>query len=126
MNYREEAMKIPAEDRPISKKEVSGLGKFFGIYGGEHIAATEFVIGATLVTLGVKATDIFGVVRGKYFGDAYICTDMCTDWRGHQTYIVFLSEKSYGAVYAEDLQCCMGTCFHRNGGINAYCVGISS
>lgn len=59
MNYREEAMKIPAEDRPISKKEVSGLGKFFGIYGGEHIAATEFVIGATLVTLGVKATDIF-------------------------------------------------------------------
>lgn len=59
MNYREEAKKIPAEDRPISPKEVSGLGNFFGIYGGEHIAATEFVIGATLVTLGVKASDIF-------------------------------------------------------------------
>ncbi len=63
MNYREEAKKIPAEDRPISKKEVSGLGNFFGIYGGEHIAATEFVIGATLVTLGVKASDIFLVQR---------------------------------------------------------------
>ena len=58
-NYKAMAAAIPMEDRPISKKNVSGLGNFFGIYGGEHIAATEFVIGATLVTLGVKATDIF-------------------------------------------------------------------
>ena len=52
MDYRKAAEQIPAEDRPISNKAVSGLGNFFGIYGGEHIAATEFVIGATLVTLG--------------------------------------------------------------------------
>ena len=78
MDYRNEALKIPAEDRPISPKSISGLSSFFGIYGGEHIAATEFVIGATLVTLGVKATDIFiGLFIGNilatltYDSDAY-------------------------------------------------------
>ncbi len=85
MNYREEAKKIPAEDRPISKKEVSGLGNFFGIYGGEHIAATEFVIGATLVTLGVKASDIFlGLFVGNILATltyALICAPIAVDTR---------------------------------------------
>lgn len=85
MNYREEAKKIPAEDRPISKKEVSGLGNFFGIYGGEHIAATEFVIGATLVTLGVKASDIFlGLFIGNILATltyALICAPIAVDTR---------------------------------------------
>lgn len=85
MNYREEAKKIPAEDRPISRKEVSGLGNFFGIYGGEHIAATEFVIGATLVTLGVKASDIFlGLFVGNILATltyALICAPIAVDTR---------------------------------------------
>lgn len=85
MDYREEARKIPAEDRPISRKEVSGLGNFFGIYGGEHIAATEFVIGATLVTLGVKASDIFlGLFVGNILATltyALICAPIAVDTR---------------------------------------------
>lgn len=85
MDYRKEAQKIPAEDRPISKKNVSGLGNFFGIYGGEHIAATEFVIGATLVTLGVKATDIFlGLFVGNILATltyALICAPIGVDTR---------------------------------------------
>ncbi len=85
MDYRKEAQKIPADDRPISKKNVSGLGNFFGIYGGEHIAATEFVIGATLVTLGVKATDIFlGLFVGNILATltyALICAPIGVDTR---------------------------------------------
>lgn len=85
MDYRQEALKIPAEDRPISKKNISGLGNFFGIYGGEHIAATEFVIGATLVTLGVKATDIFlGLIVGNILATltyALICAPIAVDTR---------------------------------------------
>lgn len=85
MDYRKEAQKIPADDRPISKKNVSGLGNFFGIYGGEHIAATEFVIGATLVTLGVKATDIFlGLIVGNILATltyALICAPIGVDTR---------------------------------------------
>lgn len=85
MDYRKEAQKIPVEDRPVSKKNVSGLGNFFGIYGGEHIAATEFVIGATLVTLGVKATDIFlGLFVGNILATltyALICAPIGVDTR---------------------------------------------
>lgn len=85
MNYRDAALKIPAEDRPISAKNVSGLSSFFGIYGGEHIAATEFVIGATLVTLGIRATDIFiGLFVGNILATltyALICAPIGVDTR---------------------------------------------
>lgn len=83
--YRRKASAVPPEDRPISKKNISGLGNFFGIYGGEHIAATEFVIGATLVTWGVKATDIFiGLFIGNILATltyALICAPIGTDTR---------------------------------------------
>ena len=85
MDYHEIAAAMPPEDRPISRKEVSGLGNFLGIYGGEHIAATEFAIGATLVTLGLRATDIF---IGLFFGNilatltyALVCAPIATDTR---------------------------------------------
>lgn len=66
LSAKEIAKSIPIEDRPISKKNLSGIGNFLGLYGGEHIAATEFVIGATLVTLGTKASDIFiGLIIGN-------------------------------------------------------------
>lgn len=85
MDYRAKAAAIPAEDRPIAKKQLSGLGNFFGIYGGEHIAATEFVIGATLVTWGVRATDIFiGLFIGNILATltyALICAPIAVDTR---------------------------------------------
>ncbi|MBQ2631116.1 MAG: cytosine permease [Kiritimatiellae bacterium] len=70
MMTREEIVRkaaaIPAEERPVPQSRLSGLGDFLGIYGGEHIAATEFVIGALLVTWGVRAKELlFGLVVGN-------------------------------------------------------------
>ena len=60
------AAAIPAEERPVPSSRLSGLGDFLGIYGGEHIAATEFVIGALLVTWGVRAKELLlGLVVGN-------------------------------------------------------------
>lgn len=85
MDYRAKAAAIPMEDRPVARKQLSGLGNFFGIYGGEHIAATEFVIGATLVTWGVRATDIFiGLFIGNILATltyALICAPIAVDTR---------------------------------------------
>ncbi|MGL5315769.1 MAG: purine-cytosine permease family protein [Peptostreptococcaceae bacterium] len=84
-DIRKLAMSIPTEDRPISKKKLSGIGNFFGLYGGEHIAATEFVIGATLVTLGVKASDIFiGLIIGNILATltfTLLCAPIAVDTR---------------------------------------------
>lgn len=84
-DYRSAAAAIPAEERPISSKAVSGIGNFFGLYGGEHIAATEFVIGATLVTWGVRASDIFiGLIIGNILATltyALICAPIAVDTR---------------------------------------------
>lgn len=84
-DYREMARQIPIEDRPISNKKLSGLGNFFGLYGGEHIAATEFVIGATLVTWGVSATNIFiGLLIGNLLATltyALVCAPIAVDTR---------------------------------------------
>ncbi len=60
------AAAIPAEERPVASSRLSGLGDFLGIYSGEHIAATEFVIGALLVTWGVRAKELLlGLVVGN-------------------------------------------------------------
>ena len=62
----ERARSIPAEERPVASSRLSGLGDLLGIYGGEHIAATEFVIGALLVTWGVAAKELLvGLVVGN-------------------------------------------------------------
>lgn len=82
---RERITKIPIEDKPISKLKLSGIGNFFGLYGGEHIAATEFVIGAVLVLWGCKATDIFlGLIIGNILATctyAFICAPIAVDTR---------------------------------------------
>ena len=84
-NYKEIAATYPVEDRPIPSKKISNLGSFFGIYGGEHIAATEFVIGATMVIWGVKASDILlGLIVGNILATltyALICAPIATDVR---------------------------------------------
>ena len=60
------AADVPVEERPVAASKLSGLGDFLGIYGGEHIAATEFVIGALLVTWGVRARELlFGLAVGN-------------------------------------------------------------
>jgi NCS1 family nucleobase:cation symporter-1 len=44
---------------PVSDDRLLGPGYFAGAYSGEHIAATEFVIGVTFVNWGASVSDIF-------------------------------------------------------------------
>ena len=61
------AREVSVEERPVPSSKLSGLGDFLGIYGGEHIAATEFVIGALLVTWGVRAKELMlGLIVGNF------------------------------------------------------------
>ncbi|MCP3964783.1 MAG: hypothetical protein GY750_08200 [Lentisphaerae bacterium] len=51
---------------PISKHDLYGGKYFAGYYASEHVAATEFVFGIILVTMGVSAKDIFwGLLIGN-------------------------------------------------------------
>ncbi len=57
---------VSEEQLPIPYSKTLGWKHFAGIYAGEHVAATEFVIGATFVTLGASAKDIFiGLLIGN-------------------------------------------------------------
>ena len=44
---------------PVTKKRLLGSGNFFGMFAGEHVAGTEFVIGPLFVVHGVSAGDLF-------------------------------------------------------------------
>ena len=44
---------------PVSKNKLQGIGNFLGMYAGEHVAGTEFVIGMLFVAHGVSVRDIF-------------------------------------------------------------------
>ena len=43
---------------PVAAEKLCGGGYFAGAYAGEHVAATEFVIGALFVTWGARIADI--------------------------------------------------------------------
>ena len=71
-NIMDRVRSTPRPDWPVADKEQNGIGSFIGLYGGEHIAATEFVIGATLVQYGCTASDILiGLFIGNFL--AVIC-----------------------------------------------------
>jgi purine-cytosine permease-like protein len=51
---------------PVSEAKLQGGSKFAAIFAGEHVAATEFVIGAFFVLHGVSAKDlIYGLLLGN-------------------------------------------------------------
>ena len=57
---------INDEQLPIPNHKIRGWKHFAGLYAGEHVAATEFVIGATFVALGAKTKDILlGLLVGN-------------------------------------------------------------
>jgi purine-cytosine permease-like protein len=57
---------VREEQLPIAKHKLHGWTHFMGLYAGEHVAATEFVIGATFVALGAKTMDILlGLLIGN-------------------------------------------------------------
>lgn len=51
---------------PVSLEKLQSGGKFAGLFAGEHVAATEFVIGAFFVLHGVTARDLLiGLLIGN-------------------------------------------------------------
>lgn len=57
---------VREEQLPIANHKLHGWTHFMGLYAGEHVAATEFVIGATFVALGAKTMDILiGLLIGN-------------------------------------------------------------
>lgn len=51
---------------PVSEAKIQGPGSFIGLYAGEHVAGTEFVIGPLFVAHGVTAPDLFlGLLVGN-------------------------------------------------------------
>lgn len=58
--------KINEEQLPVPKHKLHNWTHFAGLYAAEHVAATEFVIGATFVALGAKTMDIIlGLLIGN-------------------------------------------------------------
>ncbi|MGJ8591013.1 MAG: purine-cytosine permease family protein [Aquaticitalea sp.] len=57
---------LEEEQLPIAKQRLHGWTHFAGLYAAEHVAATEFVIGATFVALGATTRDILlGLLIGN-------------------------------------------------------------
>ncbi len=57
---------LQEEQLPVSKHKLHDWTHFAGLYAAEHVAATEFVIGATFVALGAKTMDIIlGLLIGN-------------------------------------------------------------
>lgn len=51
---------------PVHESKLQGAGSFAGLFAGEHVAATEFVIGAFFVIHGVAAADLIpGLLLGN-------------------------------------------------------------
>ncbi len=51
---------------PVTESKLHGFRSFVGMYAGEHVAGTEFVIGPLFVVHGVTASDLFlGLIFGN-------------------------------------------------------------
>lgn len=76
---------IDQEQLPIADHKLQGWKHFAGLYAAEHVAATEFVIGATFVALGAKTMDIvIGLLIGNLLAIlswALICAPIAVDTR---------------------------------------------
>lgn len=70
---------------PVSAAKLQSGGKFAGLFAGEHVAATEFVIGAFFVLHGVAAKDLLlGLLSGNLLAIlswTFICAPIATRTR---------------------------------------------
>jgi cytosine permease len=70
---------------PVSAEKLQSGGKFAGLFAGEHVAATEFVIGAFFVLHGVMARDLLlGLLVGNLLAVlswTFICAPIATRTR---------------------------------------------
>ncbi|MBM3740161.1 MAG: nucleoside transporter [Acidobacteria bacterium] len=70
---------------PVTQDKLLGPGYFIGAFAGEHVAATEFVIGALFVNWGATVRDIFfGLVIGNLLAVltwTFICAPIAVSTR---------------------------------------------
>jgi purine-cytosine permease-like protein len=70
---------------PVAGHKLHGIGKFISTFAGEHVAGTEFVIGALFVARGVSAPDLFlGLICGNLLAVlswAFLCTPIAVKVR---------------------------------------------
>jgi cytosine/uracil/thiamine/allantoin permease len=70
---------------PITEDKLQAPWKFIALFAGEHVAATEFVIGPMFVIHGVSALDlIIGLLIGNLLAVgswAFICGSIATKTR---------------------------------------------
>ena len=65
-NNFQEFKNLDEEQLPVAKHKLHNWTHFAGVYAAEHVAATEFVIGATFVALGATTKDIIlGLLIGN-------------------------------------------------------------
>ncbi|MGH7492878.1 MAG: purine-cytosine permease family protein [bacterium] len=73
------------ERTPVPEHKLKGAASFWGMYAGEHIAGTEFVIGPLFVAHGVGARDLVsGLLLGNVLAVlswAFICAPIATKSR---------------------------------------------
>ncbi len=73
------------EHEPVSEDKLQQGKHFAGVFAGEHVAGTEFVIGALFVAWGVNAFDIFvGLLLGNAMAVltwALVCAPIATRTR---------------------------------------------
>jgi NCS1 family nucleobase:cation symporter-1 len=71
--------------QPVSDDRLLGFGYFIGSFSGEHVAATEFVIGATFVNWGATVEDVFiGLLIGNLMAVltwTLLCAPVAVDTR---------------------------------------------
>ncbi len=70
---------------PVTVSRLQSVGNFIGIYSGEHVAGTEFVIGPLFVVHGVSAQDLFsGLLVGNILAVlswAFLCAPIAVRTR---------------------------------------------
>ncbi len=96
--------KLQEEQLPVPKHKLHDWTHFAGLYAAEHVAATEFVIGATFVALGAKTMDIIvGLLIGNILAVlswTLITTPIAVDTRlSLYTYLNKISGNSMSKLY---------------------------
>ncbi|MEO0899272.1 MAG: hypothetical protein AAFY71_22865 [Bacteroidota bacterium] len=92
------------EQLPVPSHKLHHWKHFAGLYAAEHVAATEFVIGATFVALGAKTMDIIlGLLIGNILAVlswTFITSPIAVDTRlSLYTYLNKISGDSMSKLY---------------------------
>src|SRR5512145_1903161 len=70
---------------PVRPERLKGFSNFAGLYAGEHVAGTEFIIGPLFVSHGVAASDLFlGLISGNLLAVlcwAFLCAPVAVRTR---------------------------------------------